>query len=163
LVSPILSFTAEEIWQSEEHLLKKNASVFLTELKSFPTFTSNLNESQWQRLLLIKEQVNQAIEERRNVGEIKGSLDTEIDLEVGADDFMLLSQFLPELHFFFIISKCNLKQGTELHISVTQSNHEKCSRCWHRNETVGSVKAHPDLCKRCELNVEGSGEDRQFA
>ena len=163
LVSPILSFTAEEIWQNDEQLSSEIASVFLAELSSIPDFSCNLDHGDWKRLLEIKDSVNQKIEESRNSGEIKGSLDTDIELTVSSADFELLHNLSAELHFFFIVSSCKLIQGNALEVSIMQSPFEKCTRCWHRNDSVGKSSKHPELCSRCELNIDGAGEDRTFA
>ena len=163
LVSPILSFTAEEIWQNDEQLSSEIASVFLAELSSIPDFSCNLDHGDWKRLLEIKDSVNQKIEESRNSGEIKGSLDTDIELTVSSADFELLHNLSAELHFFFIVSSCKLIQGNTLEVSIMQSPFEKCTRCWHRNDSVGKSSKHPELCSRCELNIDGAGEDRTFA
>jgi isoleucyl-tRNA synthetase len=163
LISPILSFTAEEIWQNDAELSVKKVSVFLAELKDIPGITSSLANKEWSRLLEIKDFVNQKIEESRNAGEIKGSLDTSIELTVGSSDFQLLSGLANELHFFFIVSSCSLIKGGNLAVSIKPSQHEKCTRCWHRNDSVGSSSKHPELCGRCELNIDGAGEDRKFA
>ena len=47
-------------------------------------------------------------------------------------------------------------------IRIEKNNHSKCERCWHRNETVGSVKDHPGLCSRCHENVYLNGEKRKL-
>ena len=151
LVSPILSFTAEEIWQNDEQLSSEIASVFLAELSSIPDFSCNLDHGDWKRLLEIKDSVNQKIEESRNSGEIKGSLDTDIELTVSSADFELLHNLSAELHFFFIVSSCKLIQGNTLEVSIVQSPFEKCTRCWHRNDSVGKSSKHPELCSRCEF------------
>ena len=163
LVAPILSFTAEEIWQNDENLSADKASVFLAELGQIPDLKSNFNHDQWSRLLEIKDCVNQKIEESRNAGEIKGSLDTDIELTVASSDFQLLGNLSDELHFFLIVSSCNVVEGKELLITIKQSSHDKCTRCWHRNESVGKSSKHLELCNRCELNIDGAGEDRAFA
>jgi isoleucyl-tRNA synthetase len=163
LVAPILSFTAEEIWQNDADLKANKASVFLAELDSIPDFDSNLDHDSWSRLLEIKDNVNQKIEESRNAGEIKGSLDTDIELTVNTSDFQLLNNLSTELHFFFIVSSCNLVQGDDLEVRIKQSIFEKCTRCWHRNNSVSKSLKHPELCNRCELNIDGEGEDRKFA
>jgi isoleucyl-tRNA synthetase len=163
LVSPILSFTAEEIWQNDENFSADKASVFLAELGQIPDLKSNFNHDQWGRLLEIKDCVNQKIEESRNAGEIKGSLDTDIELTVDSSDFQLLGNLSDELHFFLIVSSCNVVEGKELLITIKQSSHDKCTRCWHRNESVGKSSKHSELCNRCELNIDGAGEDRAFA
>ena len=50
-----------------------------------------------------------------------------------------------------------------LAIAVSASSHEKCVRCWHFREDVGSHQEHPELCGRCVDNIEGDGEVRHFA
>ena len=99
----------------------------------------------------------------RNEGIIKGSLDASIDLTLNADDFKLINKFASEIHFFFIVSECIIYEGEALKVSVKKLDEAKCVRCWHRHKSVGSSKLHPELCYRCEQNIDGSGEDRQFA
>jgi isoleucyl-tRNA synthetase len=163
LISPVLSFTAEEIWQGNDFLLAEADSVFLTTLKELESFNSELSNTDWKRMLEIKEEVNQSIEESRVAGVIKGSLDASIELVLNSDDFNLANKFASEMHFFLIVSKCNILQGESLKISVSKSSAEKCVRCWHRNKSVGSSKKHPELCNRCVENLDGPGEDRRFA
>ena len=120
------------------------------------------SEPEWQRIFEVKDLVNQAIEEERNKGNIKGSLDTILELELEGSDFDLLGRFGDELHFLFITSECNLKKGKKFKAKVSTSAHEKCVRCWHRCSSVGKNEKHPEICSRCELNIEGGGEVRQF-
>jgi isoleucyl-tRNA synthetase len=46
---------------------------------------------------------------------------------------------------------------------INKSEHEKCARCWHHREEVGTIEAHPELCQRCVDNVDGDGEERLYA
>jgi len=163
LISPVLSFTAEEIWQGNDFLLAEADSVFLSTLKDLESFDSDLSNADWKRLLEIKEEVNQNIEESRAAGVIKGSLDASIELILHADDFNLTNRFASEMHFFLIVSECNILQGDSLKISVSKSSAEKCVRCWHRNKSGGSSNKHQELCNRCVENLDGPGEDRGFA
>ena len=50
-----------------------------------------------------------------------------------------------------------------LWLSVAAATGDKCDRCWHVTEDVGSTESHPELCGRCVTNVDGDGEVRQFA
>ena len=52
--------------------------------------------------------------------------------------------------------------GESLFVAVSASSADKCTRCWHRREDVGSDAAHPALCARCVTNVDGDGETRRF-
>ena len=163
LVSPVLSFTAEEIWQGNDFLKNKAKSVFLASLSNIENFESDLSKENWSRLIEIKEEVNQSIEAARSQGDIKGSLDASINLCLDSEDFKLVNKFASELHFFFIVSECVISEGKSLKISVTKFEAVKCVRCWHRNKSVGASKDHPELCHRCVINLDGPGEDRKFA
>ena len=126
-------------------------------------FESDLSKENWARLLELKDEVNQAIENARSNEVIKGSLDASIELKLEANDFELIKRFAGEIHFFFIVSECTISISDSFGVTVYMASSEKCVRCWHRHESVGFSKKHPELCNRCEQNVEGPGEDRRFA
>ncbi len=44
-------------------------------------------------------------------------------------------------------------------IEVSRSAHQKCDRCWHYREDVNDK----GLCARCEANLHGAGETREYA
>ena len=52
------------------------------------------------------------------------------------------------------------KSGLWLHVKRSES--QKCARCWHRRPDVGTLSAHPELCGRCVVNLDGPGETRQY-
>jgi isoleucyl-tRNA synthetase len=56
-----------------------------------------------------------------------------------------------------------VEAGAGVFIKVTQSESEKCVRCWHHREDIGSNNEHPELCSRCVENVTGDGEERKYA
>ena len=58
--------------------------------------------------------------------------------------------------------RVSLEQG-EIALQVNPSQHEKCVRCWHYREDVGSNPEHPEICARCVDNVSGEGEVRKVA
>ena len=69
-----------------------------------------------------------------------------------------------ELRFVFITSGAELQAGEgAIGATVAASSAEKCERCWHRREDVGADASHPTLCTRCVENIDGAGEQRQFA
>ena len=146
-----------------DFLKTKAKSVFLASLSDLENFESDLSKEDWNRLIEIKEEVNQSIEASRSQGDIKGSLDASISLCLDSADFKLVKRFASEIHFFFIFSECVISEGNSLKISVTKSEADKCVRCLHRNKSVGASKDHPELCHRCVINIDGPGEDREFA
>ena len=163
LIAPILSYTAEEIWQSSERLNNQEESIFLSNYdRSEINEESIITKCDWNRIFEIKNDVNQSIEEMRNENQLKGSLDASVYIEANKNDIKILEKLGAELHFLFICSETNIIENNNFKITVKSSGNQKCTRCWHRHESVGTSKKHPDLCNRCIENVDGEGEKRSF-
>jgi isoleucyl-tRNA synthetase len=166
-LSPFLSFTAEEAWQSYPHFAKqpKSPSIFTEQFGSFPDIV-NQNEllQKWQRIREIRSEITKAIEVEREAGKIGSSLQAELSIEVAASDFALLNSLGVDLRFVTITSKAEITQSNSnaMAITVKPSTAQKCARCWHHTSDVGSHSEHPDICGRCISNLYGEGEKRQF-
>jgi isoleucyl-tRNA synthetase len=181
-LAPILSFTAEEIWR---HLPgERDDSVFLSTWYELPpAFWSEsealnaMGSSYWSRVIAVREAVSKELEKLRVGGAIGSSLDAEVDLYVDADTGAMLAALEDELRFVFITSYARVHAADEhpadavdaaiadmsVWVRVTPSTWNKCSRCWHHREDVGSHDAHPGICVRCIENVDGAGETRRYA
>jgi isoleucyl-tRNA synthetase len=173
-VAPVLSFTAEELWQ---HLPgKREESVFLgTWYENLPASTATQERcSYWQQLINIRDEVSKELEKLRITGDIGSALDAEVELYCDEAQLSLLKQLEDELRFVLITSYATVHPLSEspddvvtteingIKIKVTVSNHNKCVRCWHHREDVGSHDKHPELCRRCIENVDGQGELRRY-
>lgn len=171
-LAPITSFTADEAWSylpgdREETVFIAEWYTGLQRLEG----EVNLSSQDWQQIMAVKTAVNKAIENARNEGVIRGSLDAEVYLDASDELASLLKLLGEELRFVLITSGAQV--GTHdaaidseldgLKVAVVKSEHEKCERCWHHREDVGTVEAHPTLCTRCVENVEGEGEERHYA
>lgn len=163
IIAPILSFTAEEVWQTYPGTSTKQESIFLDELEVLEPIESDISHDEWNTILEVRDHVNQTIELERNNGNIKGSLDTEIDLRVPQSIYDTLASFSSELHFLFIVSECRISVGETLVCSISNSTHNKCVRCWHHHPSVGASELHPEICSRCIINIDGEGEERKLA
>ena len=163
LTAPILSFTSEEIWQTHSSLKGQNESIFLSKyFESKQEGECVISSSDWARIFEIKDIVNQSIERLRNENKLKGSLDSNVIISANEEDKSILDKLGPELHFVFISSQASVIDGDTLSIQIDQMSDEKCTRCWHRDSTVGESKVHPEICSRCEENIDQSGESRSF-
>ncbi|TBW50998.1 isoleucine--tRNA ligase [Marinobacter halodurans] len=174
-IAPILSFTADEIWQ---HLPgERGESVFLEDwysgLVALPADLS-MGREYWDDIQGVKEAVNKCLEDARNRGDIKGSLSAEVTLYCEGDLKADLEALGDELRFVLITSEATVapiaeagdaeQTGLEgLRVRVVPTAHSKCDRCWHHREDVGQHADHPKLCGRCIENIEGNGEKRAFA
>ena len=171
-IAPILSFTADEIW---EFIPNAEGSVFTTQwYQHLPSLNQDakLSSTDWQRIMEIREQVNQSIEQKRGEGLVGGALEAEVDIYLNAEDYRLLDQLGSELRFVLIVSAARIHSGyapvsssaqEELEVKVSKSGEAKCVRCWHHREEVGANLDHPEICLRCVENVASSGEVRHFA
>lgn len=172
-LAPMISFTAEEIWQAiPGHL---GESIFVEEWYSDWPEIQGIDMNDWQQLQLIRDEVNKALEEQRQAGVIGSALAADITIYASKQVASLLSQLGDELRFFMITSSADVKALEDrpdnlsvnddlgVAIEVKPSDFEKCARCWHRCENIGQDPEHPLLCKRCIVNITTeAGETRQF-
>ncbi len=162
LMAPILSFTAEEVWQ----LLTGDAeeSVMLHTWHDLPKPPGEGELlAKWQAVREVRGEVTKALEAQREAGKIGSSLQAEVDIHCAADKYALLASLGEDLKFILIVSAAKAVKNDAEMVVVTPSSHQKCERCWHVREDVGADAAHPTLCGRCVSNLHGAGEDRQLA
>ncbi len=161
-IAPILSFTADEMWQHlpGEHEDNVLFATWYEGLAPLP-MDAPLNGERFERLLALREQIAKTLEPMRASGEIGAALDAEIAIHCGAEDFVCLSPLADELRFFFITGDVSVVQGGDT-VSAAVSAKPKCIRCWHHRDDVGSHADHPEICGRCVSNVEGPGEERNW-
>lgn len=172
-LAPILSFTAEEIWQHMPG--RREQSVHLTEWFSLNSAEDDLNACQqpnWPLLIEIRESVNKMIELYRKDGVIGSTLDAKVTLYCQDDLYSQLDEVQDELKFLLITSSVVLKNKIEkttnalssgnegLFIEIQVSEDEKCQRCWNHCSDIGKNEEHPGLCLRCINNLHGESECR---
>ncbi|HSN00138.1 MAG TPA: isoleucine--tRNA ligase, partial [Rudaea sp.] len=145
-IAPVLSFTAEEIWQVMPNRIgpgKRGESVL------FETWYEGLDALQglaeqrtfWSELLAIRKGLAIRMEKERQEQKIGASLDAKIDLYLPSDLYSKYSDVAEELRFFFITSECNLLEfanapkdaeylvsfaETQLGFALSASNETKC-------------------------------------
>ncbi len=179
-LAPILTFTAEEIWSyipgkgkqaGEESVL---LSTWYTDLAALPE-DAVMNQVYWEEVRRLRDCVNKEIEEKRNEGQLGSALEAEVAVYCDGVIHQQLEALDNELRFVLITSRAEVlplakKNGearaTDLQnvwLTVKPTQAAKCERCWHRLPSVGQDAAHPGLCDRCILNVEGPGEVREYA
>ncbi|MCC5792850.1 MAG: isoleucine--tRNA ligase [Legionellaceae bacterium] len=174
-LAPVLSFTAEEIWEAIPH--QSSPSVFLHQwYESWPEIDS-VNMEEWALIQMVREDVNKALERMRKEGGVGSALAAELILYVDAPYYPALSRLGDELRFVMITSSARVHPWDErpdieglyesetmsLAVQVISSTFEKCARCWHRRPEVGQSEQHPELCARCEQNIGSEPEVRIFA
>jgi isoleucyl-tRNA synthetase len=162
LMAPVLSFTAEEVWQFVRE--KPAESVFLA---SFPEakreFMDPGLEEKWERLIAIRDEINKALELKRRERFIGNSLEAKVTIHSRPEDRSLLEGYADFLPTLLIVSQARMgPEGEEafrseevegLSITVERAEGEKCPRCWTWSTAVGSFEDEPELCERCHGNI----------
>ncbi len=173
MLAPILSFTAEEIWQLIPGA--KSDSVFLDGWYDAWPEIKLIDMDYWQYIQAIRDEVNKALEIKRNEKVIGSSLEASVILYADERALPLLRRLGDELRFVLITSAATIRpiyecqqeilRNNELGvaIAVNSSPYLKCVRCWHLRPDIGQDKNHPELCQRCSATISGQEEVRQFA
>jgi len=151
LMSPILSFTAEEIWQVMPARPGKGASVFLEAFALTPP-PPGADEllARWERLIDTRRLVNKALENAR--GEIGKSLEAAVTITADAATCSFLAGFGGQLKDVFIVSVVELREDPAAAgpvVTVARAPGAKCPRCWCWSTRLGEASAHPEVCPRC--------------
>jgi isoleucyl-tRNA synthetase len=174
-ITPILSFTAEEVWG---HMAgeREESVLFATSYTGFADIPADQPaDQQWASIIAIRNEVAKQIEALRTAGGIGSALDANVDVYADHKLHTVLETLGDELRFVLITSGATLNKLAAapqsavvsdldgLTIAVNAVSDEKCVRCWHRRPDVGEVAEHPELCVRCVTNIQGDGEQRDFA
>ena len=163
LLAPVMSFTADEIWQLLPAVAGRAESVHL-ELFSAPEdltgalpggFDTAANERDWGTLLDVRNEVLKALEAARNEKRIGGSLEAQIRLAAPESIYPVLERYRDQLRYLFIVSDVALEKlpsangDAGLTIEVKEASGQKCERCWNYSTHVGEDKNYPTVCERC--------------
>ena len=171
LMAPILSYTAEEIWQT----LTPNTEDFVVlhnwedagDVVSVAEHAEYANlKAKWEAVRALRAQAAKEIEVLRGSGQVGSSLQAELEFYVTANHFDALTSLNDDLRFVTITSAAKVYKvatETERKILVKPSQHSKCERCWHYVADVGSHAEHPTICGRCVSNITGKTLARKYA
>lgn len=158
LIAPILSFTAEEVYETLE---QPKASIFCETFYPLPTLNLSDNHAlKWESLMALRGRVVRELENLRTEGIIGSSLQADVTLTLEPELYQFAQSLGNDLRFLLIVSKVTIEEGTQEIISAKKASGEKCERCWHVRDDVGTDEAHPTICKRCINNLNANGEDR---
>ncbi len=167
-VSPILCFTADEVWSHMPSLASGEArepSVHMAVMAPPAELRSELSKAhlqrleKWPRLIAVRNAVLKALEEARREKFVRSALEAKVVLGAGGELRALLSEYLSQLPSIFIVSQVELSPGVlegievsdlpGLKIKIERALGKKCARCWNFSQRVGEDERHPDVCERC--------------
>jgi isoleucyl-tRNA synthetase len=168
LLAPMLTFTAEEIWEAMPPDAGKAESVHLT---CFPEvddacLNADLGE-RWKTLIAVKGEISKAIEIARKNKVVGHPLDAAVIVHPPEKLRPLLEEHTEDLRSLLIVSQVTFAETKDrlaepftsaefegLSVSVSRASGRKCNRCWIYSESVGADSKHPSVCERCLKNLE---------
>ncbi|MDX6769597.1 MAG: isoleucine--tRNA ligase [Elusimicrobiota bacterium] len=140
MLSPILSFTAEEAWRALPG--KPAESVFLWDLpRPDGRWHDAALAGRWAQALALRERAQKKLEEARAAKVIGKSLDAKVSLPGAEADF-------PGVDFAELLIVSAVSWGAA-EPAVEPAPGAKCPRCWRRQTDLGSNPSQPELCGRC--------------
>jgi len=167
LIAPVLSFTAEEIWQYLREIKKGEESVFLAPWPEVnESYIDEDLEKKWENILKIRKDVLKALEIKRGDGFIGNSLEAQVNIYTeNKEVYDYLMSFKKQLETIFIVSKTDIIYGEvekelssdantgiefpDIKVLITRAAGKKCERCWCYSETVGEDQKYPTICEKC--------------
>ena len=148
LLAPILSFTAEEVYDNMPY--EDAESVHLTDFPAKNLIDDAALEAKWDKLLEVRDDVNKALEESRNEKVIGKSLEAAVEIYSNDGEVVELLNSVDNLHQLFIVSSVEVKENDGVAydlatVKVTKAEGHRCERCWNIVEEVNEE----GLCPRC--------------
>lgn len=169
LIAPVITFTAEEIWQHCRRIAPElPASVqetFWPEAR--PEWRDAALTARWQTVLAAREAAMRALEALKASGACDNPLEARVDLYCSDSARAVLADLRDQLPGLFVVSEVavhaataapvELGQGQEIAAVARPNDGSKCERCWMRLPSVGEATDHPTLCSRCVGHVRALG------
>lgn len=161
---PVLSFTAEELWQNLFKSKENIESVQLAEWpKSAKKYLSDELEQKWNFYASLREHIYILIENLRKQKIIRQSLEARIDLYPDESNYAIISKDAGMLKRLFIVSQLvihnpggtppenavPLEPGSSIKMAGSPAVGMKCPRCWNYEEKINEDSEYPDICERC--------------
>jgi isoleucyl-tRNA synthetase len=166
LIAPILSFTADEVWQLLPKVADREPSVHLAlfpDIADIVPGSVKQIEEDWEHLLSLREEVLKVLEEARTAKEVSNR-PSEVEVTIGWLNtltsrpdpiFERYHSILPELlgvaqvHIAdAIVTEGNLEKGA-FYVQANPAKGSKCERCWRFTEDIGNDARYPTVCLRC--------------
>ncbi|MFQ5680727.1 MAG: isoleucine--tRNA ligase [Candidatus Omnitrophota bacterium] len=153
VVAPILSYTAEEVWQSMKEISSPECpSVHLSPWpRAEDKYVDAEIDAAMGRILDLRERVLKILEQSRISGKIRSSLEARVVIRFDKDEeYNFFGDYRQELPALFIVSQVEVARGDGLEVVVCPAQGKKCARCWMWSV---SVKEDGAICEKCQEAV----------
>jgi isoleucyl-tRNA synthetase len=160
LVAPILSFTADEVWEYLPAVAGREASVHLAQ---FPAPAEVFSEDpaplleEWKQLFAVRDEALRVLEEARQAKNIGKGLEAELEISASGEQLALLRRHAKGLKEIVNVSAVTVMEGPELKVTALPASGHKCARCWNFMPEVGNYGIWKNVCTRCHAALTEMG------
>lgn len=153
LLAPVLSFTAEEVWEALPTAASREASVHLAyfpEAEKLAPASELDAETDWQTLFAVRDAALLSLEAARKDKRIGKSLEAKLRITAPADILEVLQRYESALKELFNTSQVELAGESEsLSVETLRADGVRCERCWNYRLDIGVDNRWPTICGRC--------------
>jgi isoleucyl-tRNA synthetase len=160
LVAPIMSFTADEVWEYLPAVEGREASVHLALFpKPEAIFSADPAPvlEEWKQIFQVRDEALRVLEEERQAKRIGKGLEAELEITATGELLALLKRHAAGLKEVINVSAVNVVEGSALAIKALPASGTKCARCWNFMPEVGPYGAWENLCTRCQSALKEMG------
>jgi isoleucyl-tRNA synthetase len=160
LVAPILSFTADEVWENLPAVEGREASVHLALFpKPEEIFSQNPAQvlEEWRQIFQVRDEALRVLEEERQAKRIGKGLEAELEITAPGELFALLTRHAAGLKEVINVSAVSVMEGSALTVKASPATGTKCARCWNFMPEVGDYGIWENVCTRCHLALKEMG------
>jgi isoleucyl-tRNA synthetase len=177
LVAPILSFTADEVWEHLPVVEGREASVHLAQFPQpeevFSEDPAKLLE-EWKQIFDVRDNALGQLEEMRQAKIIGKALEADVVVHAEGAIFALLSRYQRHLKEVFNVSSVEVTVDYGIQIPITgehvtvafsgglqcdvrAASGHKCARCWNFMPEVSAYGIWQNVCSRCQTALTEMG------
>jgi isoleucyl-tRNA synthetase len=162
LVAPILSFTADEVWEQLPPVAGREISVHLARFPKpeeiFAEDTVPVFEEWRTYLFYVRNEALRVLEEDRQAKKIGKSLEAQLTIETSGPLLGLLKRYEDGLKEFLNVSSVAIVEGKEqVKITASLAPGSKCARCWNFMPDTADYGIWQSVCGRCRSALQEMG------
>jgi isoleucyl-tRNA synthetase len=160
LVAPILSFTADEVWEYLPTVAGREASVHLALFPApadvYPDDPAPLL-GEWKQIFAVRDAAMLVLEEARQEKRIGKGLEADVEIRASANLLTLLQTHAAGLKEILNVSRVTVLEGEALSVAAVPASGTKCNRCWNFMPVVSNYGVWEGVCTRCQEALEAMG------
>ena len=160
LVAPILSFTADEVWEYLPAVEGRESSVHLAQFPNpedvFSEDPTKLLE-EWKQLFVVRDAALVLLENERQAKLIGKGLEAQLKITAPGKLFDLLKRHFAGLKEILNVSEVQIFEGTSSEMAVLPASGHKCARCWNFMPEVSAYGIWENVCTRCQSALKEMG------